>query len=131
MKKFLSLTTALVLALSVLCVGALADPNPADIVGTWKLTAFELLGESYDPADMGLDMVFTFNEDYTVLVQADGEDETGTWAIENGLVTMIQDSEDEDEEGEEMGLTYEDGVLFIEMEEEGISMKMVFSKVEE
>jgi len=131
-KKFLALSTALVLALSLLCVGALADPNPADIVGTWKLSALEMMGASFDPAAFGMEVAMVLNEDNTAVMKMEGEeDATATWAIVDGLVVITPDDEDLDEE-EVMGLTFEDGVLFAEIEDEEVgTMRMVFSKVEE
>jgi len=136
MKKTLALIISLILTLSLLCAGALAL-EAADIVGTWKLTTLEMMGVSLHPADLGMDieMVFVFNEDYTVIAQGFGEDldaeaesESIAWAIKDGLVIMNSAGEDA---GEEVSLVFEDGTLVLEMEEEGMAIKMILSKVNE
>ena len=85
----------------------------APYVGLWQADILEMDGESYPVADMGMEMNFTLNADGTA-ESYDGEvAETGTWTVENGVVTL-----------DGMPMTAEDGKLV--MEEDG--MKLIFVK---
>jgi len=117
MKKILALSTALVLALSLLCAGALAL-EAADIVGTWYLNLLEGDGMSVNPAVLGMEMAITLNEDNTADMQMSGQEGThGTWAIVDGQLIVTVD---------------EDGLAFALVDgdlvgEEG-DMKMIFGR---
>lgn len=120
MKKTLTLTTALILTLALLCAGALAAsaPEPSEVVGTWYLNSMEVGGATMTPEMIGFEMTMTLNEDYSANMHVTGsEDTTVTWAITNGQVTVSSD-------GEEQVFDLVDGNLIMEAE----GTKMVFGK---
>jgi len=127
MKKILALATALILTLSVLCTGALADLDPADIVGTWYLSTLEFGDTVVVPAEHDMEIVFVLYEDFTALARATyDEDAEGTWGIVDGRVALIL--ADEDDGYFKVTLTLIDGNL-VEVEEDGT--KSTYRKVVE
>ena len=90
MKKILSAMTALILILSVLCAGALAET--ADITGKWYASLF------------GISVTMSLNEDGSYVLQMDMEDEEpseGTWEFDGAALVMDKSSDTE------MTLTYD------------------------
>ena len=115
MKKLISLALILMMSLSMLCCAQAADV--ADILGTWYMTSLEMEGMSINPASMGMEMVFVFNEDGTVTLQAtDEEDETAFWTLDGDTVTIASGEGDD----ETMALVYAEEQLLIQ--EEGVTM---------
>ena len=85
MKKALSIALALMLTLSLLCVGAFAEAT--DFTGTWYTRMY------------GVEIVFVLNEGgaYTVSFNAMGETEEseGTWEVTSAGVVFDKGTEDE------------------------------------
>ena len=84
MKKILSAMTALILILSVLCAGALAEA--ADITGKWYASLF------------GISVTMSLNEDGSYVLQMDMEDEEpseGTWEFDGAALVMDKGSDTE------------------------------------
>ena len=112
MKKLLTILVAMIL----LCSLALAES--ADLIGEWHLSNVEVNGVSVNPAMMGMDMIFIFNEDGTVDASMiyPGEEpdaQTGVWAaVEGGVEITINDNPVViDFDGEHLRLAQEDGTM--------------------
>ena len=114
MKKLLSL----LLAFMLLGCTALAETTAAaDYVGTWVLTAVEMLGMQIDPATLGLDAFVELYEDGTCSLTMLEETQAGTWAVtENGITTT-------DAEGVVDSYTLTEGQLVAEQD----GMKLIFT----
>jgi len=127
MKKILALITTLTLTLFVLCAGALAALDPADIAGTWYLSALEMEDTVIVPAEYDMEIIIALHKDFTALAQATyDEDAEGTWAIIGGRVVLTLS--DGDGGRFRVTLTLIDGNL-VEFEEDGT--KSTYSKVAE
>ena len=103
MKKILSAMTALILILSVLCAGALAEA--ADITGEWYASLF------------GVSVTMSLNEDGSYVLQMDMEDEEpseGTWEFDGAALVMDKSSDTE------MTLTYDPEAVSFCAEQDGI-----------
>lgn len=103
MKKILSAMTALILILSVLCAGALAEA--ADITGEWYASLF------------GISVTMSLNEDGSYVLQMDMEDEEpseGTWEFDGAALVMDKGSDTE------MTLTYDPEAVSFCAEQDGI-----------
>lgn len=84
MKKTLSVMTALILILSALCTGVLAET--ADITGEWYASFF------------GVTMILTLNESgsYTMQMDMEGEEpDEGAWEFDGATLVMDKDSDTE------------------------------------
>jgi len=83
MKKFLSLL------LSVLFVFSFAAAEAFTPVGTWYLIEFSMGEMVFAPADLGMEMVMTLNEDGTGLLAITGEeDQEAVWTAEGDVVNV-------------------------------------------
>lgn len=103
MKKILSAMTALILILSVLCAGALAEA--ADITGEWYASLF------------GISVTMSLNEDGSYVLQMDMEDEEpseGTWEFDGAVLVMDKGSDTE------MTLNYDPEAVSFCAEQDGI-----------
>lgn len=107
---------AMLLALAML-LGAMAMAEAVDVTGTWYCTEFVQGDQSFNPADFGLNIVVTLNEDGTAAMDA-GEPSEGTWTMEGDIVTITEQN------GLETIMTLTDGNLVIEEDE----VKMVLSR---
>lgn len=112
--------------------GIAANAQPAGLVGTWKSSTMDILGDgevlmSLDCADAGMDMGFVFKSNGTVVgtVTAEGDTETDEMSYKvdgtNILVT--------DETGETMSFKYVNGKLSLEFKEEGVDVRLNFKKL--
>ena len=82
MKKLLSIAVSLILALTLLCAGAMAEA--AELTGEWY-------GSLY-----GIVMTLTLNEDGSYALAMDGEDpEAGTWELNGSDLIMDKGTEAE------------------------------------
>ncbi len=88
MKKFVSLLLVLMMACMILPAAA-----EESFVGTWYLV--DIAG--MNPADMGISMFVTLNEDGTIFstLTSDGEtvDQEGTWTVEGEQVIITVDDD--------------------------------------
>ncbi len=73
-----------VLPLNAVPVGEDGEP----FLGTWSLSTINVEGETYNAADLGLNMELTFNADGTVTSLEDGETNTSTWSVEYGAAMV-------------------------------------------
>ena len=112
MKKVLSVVTALLVALTMLSAGALATPEPGDVLGIWYLTSIVYGDTAMNPADFGMEITLELNEDGTANMGTVGDDdvETGTWVIAGDQIIISTD-------GEDIEFTLEDGNLIAEQDE--------------
>ena len=104
MKKRLTVVTAVILILSVLCTGALAEAP--DVTGEWYANL------------MGISITMTLNENgsYALQMSLEGEDpEEGTWEFDGEALVMDKGSETE------MTLTYDPEAVSLYMEQDGLS----------
>jgi len=119
MRKILAVSIGVMLALSMLCVNALAAPDPNDILGIWYLNSLETEGMTLNPADFGMEMTMEFNADSTALLQSPGEEDmASTWAINGDQIVVSA------EDGTDITLALIDGNLCGDMDE----VKMVFGR---
>ena len=84
MKKFLSTTLALILALTMLCAGATAEA--ADMTGEWYASLY------------GVAMTLTLNGDgsYTIAMEMEGEEPSdGVWELDGTDLILDKGTEDE------------------------------------
>ncbi len=88
LKKF----TALLLAVFMLT--ALATAQSAEYTGVWYLLSIESEGVTLNPADMGMEMTITLNDDGSGLVSSTGEEETpATWTLEDDVLTVVAEED--------------------------------------
>ena len=116
MKKLISL-------LLMVCMVALLVPAMAEgVVGTWYAVSMSEGEMTISPADMGMSVTMTLNEDGTALLESSGMDEpqTGTWTQDGDKVIIV------DANGEEEEAILADGTLTLTEGE----MIMVFSQEE-
>ena len=123
--------TAMILTLALLiCAVALAES--ADFLGTWYLNEINFGGSILAPSVLGMDMTLEINEDGTaVLTSVEGEEDAlqnATWTLEGDVVTVTVLAEGDEEEGETMTMTIQDGVLVAE--EGGMGLNFGREKVE-
>jgi tetratricopeptide (TPR) repeat protein len=104
-------------------VGAQAASIPAepgDIVGVWRLSSVEMGGVSYNASDIGVEVTMKLNADETAVLNSSVDDDMpGSWAIQDGRVTITS------QDGTAVVLALIDGDLCGEMED---GSTMVFSK---
>ncbi len=120
MKKLMCAALVLMLALT-LCIGATAE----DVTGLWYLNTYEMAGMSLNAASIGLaDYIIELRKDYTCTMSVGDDAEEGTWAVdENGAIALT------DAEGNVMTcVPGEDGTLSFTLEEEGLTMTLVFGR---
>lgn len=80
--------------LSVLMLLALATAQTSDYTGVWYLISVESAGITINPADMGMEMVLTLNEDGTGIASATGEeDSVASWTLEGDVLTVVAEEE--------------------------------------
>ena len=111
MKKTTVLALTIVLALACMCTGAQAT-EADDVAGFWYLNSMMVEGTSINTASFGLEMTLEINADGTVVMTMNGENMTGAWTLENGVLTIIDDSD------EPMGFTVGDGALISDDEQQ-------------
>ncbi|MBQ8111233.1 MAG: lipocalin family protein [Clostridia bacterium] len=107
---------AMLLALAML-LGAMAMAEAVDVTGDWYCTEMIQGENSFNPADLGLKIVVTLNEDGTAIMDA-GEPVEGTWTIDGDTVTL------KEEGAPDTVMTLVDGNLVIEQD----SVSMVLSR---
>ena len=96
MKKIITLSIAFILALSMLCAGALAAPEPGDILGVWYLNSVSFAGTPVHPSQIGMDeMNMELNADNTVSLRSGNNTATGTWAIKGDQIIITPDGEED------------------------------------
>ena len=84
MKKLIAMI--LIACMACMLVPAMADE---DLTGDWYLKTMSSEGTEYDAAAMGYSMVITLGADGTAsVVEPDGTTETGTWAVDNGTISL-------------------------------------------
>ena len=84
MKKLIAMI--LIACMACMLVPAMADE---DLTGDWYLKTMSSEGKEYDAAAVGYSMVVTLNTDGTAsAAEPDGSTETGTWAVDNGTITL-------------------------------------------
>lgn len=125
MKKLFLIT--LVLAL----FGYNADARPKGPIGTWHTDCLAIVedGEvvvTLGCAEFDIDMTFTFKKNGTVdgIMVSDGETKESsamTWKMENGEVVVRNDETS-------IPFRYEDGRLWLETDEDGILIRIMFEK---
>ena len=95
MKKTLAMILAAVMVL--LTVPAGAETTAGSLTGIWYAVEISAEGITMNPADMGLNITMTVNEDGTLVIGQDEEDSTaGTWtATENGMTVAYEDQSGE------------------------------------
>ena len=116
MKKLISL-------LLMVCMVALLVPAMAEgVVGTWYAVSMSEGEMTISPADMGMSVTMTLNEDGTAMLESSGMDEpqTGSWTQDGDKVIIV------DANGEEEEAILADGTLTLTEGE----MIMVFSQEE-
>lgn len=126
MKKLLALCLALALLLSV---SALAEETvtitPADVIGTWYVTAYGMGGQVYSVADLGLDttMYIIISEDGTGFIkdETSGSSAAAAWEISGSSLNL----------GEDMPLTMKDGQLLFADEENNAVMYFTLGEAKE
>lgn len=126
MKKFF--LVSLVLAF----FGFAANAQPTGLVGTWKSTTIDVLSDGEVLMSMncdvaGMSMEFKFMSDNTVtgVVESEGvkEDSPEMVYVVNGTDILVTD-----DEGETVLFKYTDGKLSLTMEEDGMVIRMNFTK---
>ena len=126
MKKFF--LVSLVLAF----FGIAANAQPAGLVGTWKSTTIDVLSDDAVLMSMncdvaGMSMEFKFMSDNTVtgVVESEGvkEESPEMKYRVNGTEILITN-----EEGETVPMEYVNGKLSLTMEEDGMVIRMNFTK---
>lgn len=121
------------LAIVVALFGFAANAQPTGLVGTWKSTTMDILGDndavlmSADCGSAGMEMEFTFNSDKTVtgVVISGGNREESP---EMGYLVKGNDILVISEEEEMMPFRYENGKLFLIMREDGMNIRINFIK---
>ena len=107
------------LLLSVLLLFTLAMAQTADYLGEWYLVSVESGGIELIPADIGMEMIITLNDDGTGTVASTGEEDMpASWVLDGDVLTITAD-----EEPLSFMLT-EDGQLTAQAEDS----KMVFGR---
>ena len=126
MKKFF--LVSLVLAF----FGFAANAQPTGLVGTWKSTTIDVLSDGEVLMSMncdvaGMSMEFKFMSDNTVtgVVESEGvkEESPEMVYVVNGTDILVTD-----DEGETVLFKYTDGKLSLTMEEDGMVIRMNFTK---
>lgn len=102
---------AALLVLSML-LSAVALAEAADVAGTWYLVQMEQDGQSFNPADFGMEMTLELAEDGTATMNSTSETEpsVGTWTIDGTTVTVTIDDQPLD-------FALEDGKLIANQDE--------------
>lgn len=111
-------TFAALLILSMLLT-AVAVAEAADVTGTWYLVELNLDGTVFNPADMGMDVTIELREDGTATMSYTEGSSEGTWTLENGELSVVDDS------GIPQAFTLQDGKLVTQMDEDGF---MIFGR---
>lgn len=84
--------TALLIFLLLFCTFAFA--TTIDYTGVWYLVSVETEGTVLNPADLGMEMSFTLNEDGTAFIsQTEEEDLTATWTADGTTITIAAEDE--------------------------------------
>ena len=126
MKKFF--LVSLVLAF----FGFAANAQPTGLLGTWKSTTIDVLSDGEVLMSMncdvaGMSMEFKFMSDNTVtgVVESEGvkEESPEMVYVVSGTDILVTD-----DEGETVPLKYTDGKLSLTMEEDGMVIRMNFTK---
>ncbi len=115
MKKLLSVLLAMLL------LGGTAFAEAEDYTGSWMLTGAEIGGMQLDAAALGLEGAMTLNPDGTLAMVTNGEEETGTWTLENGAIVATDPAGDV--------LTFVPGDGTLSTERDGI--KAIYSRWED
>ena len=112
MKKLIAVL--LILAL----LGTMAMAEAADVVGTWYAVEVVVEGQTFSPADFGIEVIVTLNEDGTATMDGVGDAAEGTWTIDGDTVTITE------KDAEDTVMTLVDGKLTMSTDE----TTMVFSQ---
>ena len=108
---------AMLLALAML-LGAMAMAEATDVTGTWYAVEMIQGDQSINPAEMGLEITMTLNEDGTATMNGAGDPSEGTWTFDGETLTIQEEGADD------TVMTYADGNLTMGDD----SMTMVFSQ---
>lgn len=127
MKRFFLVTVVLAL------FGFVANAQPQGLLGTWKGTTAEVRvdGEvlvSMNCAEAGMDMKFTFKPNGAAYGEAEIQGERDTQKLTykvSGTKIIVTD-----EAGDAVQFTYSNGKLYMEMEEDGMNMRVNFKKLQ-
>lgn len=107
---------AALLVLSML-LSAVALAESTGAAGTWYLIEVQSEGQTFNPADFGMEMTLVLNEDGTAAMNGVGDEpSTGTWTIDGSTVTVTIDDDPLD-------FALEDGKLTASQD----NLTMVFS----
>ena len=103
---------AALLILSML-LSAVAMAEAADMMGTWYMVEMNDGGNVINPADLGMQVKLEIKEDGTAAMDNNGTAVEGTWTLENGELTVVDDT------GAPAVFTLQDGNLVAQMDENG------------
>ena len=125
MKRFFLVTVVLAL------FGFIANAQPQGLLGTWKCTTMEVIADgevvmSMDCADAGMDMKFTFRPNGAAYGEIEIEGEIDAQKLTykvSGTKILVTD-----EGGDTQPFTYSNGKLYMEMEEDGMNIRVNFKK---
>lgn len=128
MKRRSMISVLLMLVMVVAMMGC-GKKAPA-IVGTWTAAKMEAAGVSLDleelakqagDAGSALKITMEVKEDKTYVVDYDGETENGTWEENGDKFTLTINDETQD-------VTIKDNEMVLEMDVEGQTAKIIFTK---
>lgn len=126
MKRFFIVTVVLAL------FGFVANAQPTGLLGTWESTTIDVLSDGEVLMSMncdvaGMSMEFKFMSDNTVtgVVESEGvkEESPEMVYVVNGTDILVTD-----DEGETVPFKYTDGKLSLTMEEDGMVIRLNFTK---
>lgn len=124
-----SVISVLLMLIMVVAMMGCGKKTPA-IVGKWTAAKMEIAGVSVDleefakqAGDEGSALKITMDvkEDKTVIMDNDGETENGTWKENGDKFTVTVDNESQD-------VTVQENELVFEMDMEGQTAKIIFTK---
>ena len=106
MKKLIALI--LILCMACMLIPAMAED---DILGDWYLVELNMGETKINPADLGMNMTYTFKDggvlEVTGEMMGETNSQTGTWTLDGSTVTMTI-------EDQPQSATYADGKIMIE-----------------
>ena len=91
MKKRLSMILAVIFVMTCMLTAAGCGEEDTGVVGTWKLTAWELNGTEQSLEDYGMDFesTMTFTEDGKVTINmSDNNTVEGTWKLDEEILEV-------------------------------------------
>lgn len=89
MKKLLA---TMLLLLLLFAVGCAAAVEPSDVTGMWYLNLVERNGMTFGPDDVGVNVAIDLHEDGTAALIASGEEQAGTWTMEDSIIRVTDPS---------------------------------------